>query len=72
MTRRVSIVLPESTLRTINGIAGHGQRNQFIDHAVQHFLASRSAETLRTRLEHAAVRDRDLDHAIVAEWTEAD
>ncbi|MGA3025966.1 MAG: hypothetical protein ABSF98_14445 [Bryobacteraceae bacterium] len=72
MTRRVNIVLPETTLRTINRLAGRGQRSRFINQAVQHFVAWQSAEALRTRLELGAVRDRDLDREIAAEWLDAD
>lgn len=72
MTRRVNVVLPETTLRTINRVAGRGQRSRFINQAVQHFVAWQSAEALRIRLEQAAVRDQDLDREIAAEWLEAD
>ncbi|MGA2183984.1 MAG: hypothetical protein ABSH47_13225 [Bryobacteraceae bacterium] len=72
MTRRVNIVLPETTLRTITRVAGRGQRSRFINQAVQHFVAWQSAEALRTRLEQAAVRDRDLDREVAAEWLDAD
>jgi hypothetical protein len=46
MGKRVNIVLPDVTLRTI--------------------------EALRTQLEHAAVRDRDLDREVAADWSELD
>jgi CopG family transcriptional regulator/antitoxin EndoAI len=72
MTRRVNIVLPEATLRTIARVAGRGQRSRFIDQAVQHFVAFQSADALRARLELGAVRDRDLDREVAAEWLDAD
>jgi CopG family transcriptional regulator/antitoxin EndoAI len=72
MTRRVNIVLPDATLRTINRVAGPGQRSRFINQAVQHFVAWQSTEALRMRLEQATVRDQDLDREIAAEWLDVD
>ena len=72
MSRRVNIVLPETTLQTIARLAGPGQRSRFINQAVEHFVAWRSSEALRSRLELAAVRDRDLDREVSAEWLDAD
>src|ERR1022692_2890524 len=72
MSKRINIVLPETTIRTIDRMAPPGQRSRFIDQAVQHFVANRSAEALRAQLEHAAVRDRDLDREIAADWFAVD
>ncbi len=72
MGKRINIVLPETTVETINRMAKPGQRSRFINHAVQHFVANRSAEALRTRLDRAAVRDRDLDREVAADWFAAD
>ena len=72
MSKRINIVLPETTLQTIDRLAKPGQRSRFIDQAVQHFVANRSAEALRAQLERAAVRDRDLDREVAADWFAAD
>ena len=72
MTRRLNIVLPETTVRTIDRMAASGQRSRFINEAVRHYVANRSAEALRARLERAAVRDRDLDREVAADWFAAD
>ena len=72
MSKRINIVLPETTIQTIDRMAPPGQRSRFIDQAVQHFVANRSAEALRAQLEHAAVRDRDLDREIAADWFAVD
>jgi hypothetical protein len=45
-----------------------GARNRFINQAVQHFVAHRSTEALRIRIEQTAVRDRDPDSEIGADW----
>ena len=68
MSKRINIVLPETTLRTIDRMARPGQRSRFINLAVQHFVANRSVEALRAQLERAAVRDRDLDREVAADW----
>jgi CopG family transcriptional regulator/antitoxin EndoAI len=72
MSKRTNIVLPEATIQTIDRIAKPGERSRFVNRAVQHFIAHRSTEALRTQLERAAVRDRDLDHEISADWSAVD
>jgi CopG family transcriptional regulator / antitoxin EndoAI len=72
MSKRVNIVLPESTLRTIDHMVKPGGRSRFINEAVEHFVTHQSAEALRSRLELAAVRDRDLDRDVAAEWFAVD
>jgi CopG family transcriptional regulator/antitoxin EndoAI len=72
MGKRINIVLPETTIRTIDGIAKAGHRSRFIDQAVRYFVANRSAEALRAQLERAAIRDRDLDREIAADWFAVD
>ena len=67
MSKRINIVLPETTIQAIDRVANPGKRSLFIDQAVQHFISHRSREALRTQLEQAAVRDRDLDREIAAD-----
>ena len=70
--KRINIVLPEATIRTIDRMAVPGERSRFIDQAVRHYVANQSAEALRARLEQATVRDRDLDREIAADWLAVD
>ena len=72
MSKRINIVLPEITIQTINRMAKPGQRSRFINQAVQHFVANRSTEALRAQLERTAVRDRDLDREVAADWFAVD
>jgi CopG family transcriptional regulator/antitoxin EndoAI len=72
MNKRINIVLPESTIRTINRLAKPGHRSRFIDQAVQHYVAAGRAAALRTRLEEAIVRDRDLDREVMEDWSAVD
>ena len=46
MAQRINIILPEATVRTIDRLARPGQRSRFIDRAVQHYVATASAEAL--------------------------
>ena len=72
MGKRLNIVLPEATLKTIDRLANPGQRSRFIDQAVRHFVAHRSIEAVRTQLERASVRDRDMDREVASDWFAAD
>ena len=72
MRKRINIVLPQTTIQTIDRMTKPGERSRFIDQAVRHYVANRSAEALRAQLEHTAVRDRDLDHEIAADWIAVD
>ncbi len=72
MRNRINIVLPETTVRAIARLAKPGERSRFIDRAVQHYVATRSTEALRARLEKAAIRDRDLDHQVAEDWLAVD
>lgn len=72
MSRRIHIVLAETTVRAIDRLSKPGERSRFIDEAVQHFLHHRSTEALRAQLERAAVRDQDLDREISREWSAVD
>ena len=72
MSKRINIVLPENTIQTIDRMTKPGERSRFINQAVRHYVANRSAEALRTRLELTAVRDRDLDREISADWFAVD
>jgi hypothetical protein len=68
MSKRINIVLPDLTLQTIDRLVKPGQRSSFIDTAVRHYVANRSVEALRVQMERAAVRDRDLDSEVAADW----
>src|SRR5713226_1649333 len=72
MSKRINIVLPETTIQTIDRMTKPGQRSRFINQAVQHFVANRSTEALRAQLERAAVRDQDLDREVAADWFAVD
>jgi CopG family transcriptional regulator/antitoxin EndoAI len=72
MRKRINIVLPETTVKAISRMARPGQRSEFINQAVKHFVAHHSTEALRMQLEATAIRDRDLDREIAADWLAVD
>ena len=72
MSKRINIVLPVTTIQTIDRMAKPGQRSRFINEAVQHYVANRSTEALRAQLQSAAVRDQDLDREVAADWFAVD
>ena len=72
MSKRINIVLPAATIRTIDRLAKPGMRSKFINSAVQHYVAHRSTEAVRAQLQRAAVRDRDLDREIAKDWFAVD
>jgi hypothetical protein len=72
MSKRINIVLPMATVRAIDRLVQPGLRSKFTDTAVQHYVANRSVEALRAKLELSAKRDRDLDREVCDDWIAAD
>src|SRR5258707_9553479 len=72
MTKRINVVMPATTVRAIDRMVKPGQRSEFITRAVEHYVATQSAEAIQKRLEITAVRDRDLDFQVAEDWLEVD
>jgi len=72
MAKRINVILPEDTIRTIDRLARRGQRSGFIHRAVQHYVATAGPEAVQERLKRAAIRDRDLDLEISHDWLAVD
>jgi len=72
MAKRINIILPEATVRTIDRLSRPGQRSRFIERAVLHYVATASPEALQERLKQAAIRDHDLDLGIAGDWLAVD
>jgi hypothetical protein len=72
MAKRINVILPEATVRTIDRLSRPGQRSRFIDRAVQHYVTTASPEALQERLKQAALRDHDLDLEIAGDWLAVD
>jgi len=50
MSKRVNIILPDSTLKVLDRVAGKGDRSRFISQAVLHYVKTRGTANLRERL----------------------
>ena len=72
MARRINVILPEDTLRTIDRIVKPGGRSRFIHRAIQHYVKTASPEALREQLKQAALRDRDIDLEVAEDWFAVD
>jgi|ERR1022692_2396014 hypothetical protein len=72
MAKRINVILPEATVRTIDHLARPGQRSPFIEWAVQHYVTTASPEALQERLKQAALRDHSLDLEIAGDWFAVD
>lgn len=72
MSRRLNIILPETTVKTIDRLARPGERSRFIDKAVRHYVSHQSDEALRARMEQTAIRDQDLDRQVAEDWFAVD
>jgi metal-responsive CopG/Arc/MetJ family transcriptional regulator len=62
MSKRINIVLPAHTIKTIDRLAKPGMRSKFIKTAVEYYVADRSLEAIRSQLEQAAVRELRSSH----------
>jgi CopG family transcriptional regulator/antitoxin EndoAI len=73
MAKRINVILPETTIRGIDRLVKPGERSRLINKALEHYLATRSAEGLREQLKQAAIRDRDLvEREISDDWAAVD
>ena len=68
MSKRVNIMLPDTTLKILDRVAGKGDRSRFISQAVLHFVRSQDASNLRDRLKQGALENASLDLEIAEEW----
>lgn len=68
MTKRINVILPETTVRIIDRLTPPGGRSQFINRAVIHFVQSQSASNLREQLKQEALTNAQRDMDMAKEW----
>lgn len=63
MHRRLNITLSDETIQLIDKITQNGERSQFINEAVQYYIAQKALADLREQLKEGAIRraERDLE-----------
>jgi CopG family transcriptional regulator/antitoxin EndoAI len=68
MNKRINIILPEETVSVLDRVTTKGNRSQFIDRAVRHYVKTQSRENPREQLKagYRANANRDLE--LAAEW----
>ena len=55
MSKRINIMLPDTTIQVLNRVAPKGDRSRFISQAVLHYVQTQSAANLRERLKQGAL-----------------
>lgn len=68
MHQRINITLPEETLRLMDRTLVDGNRSQFIDQAIKHFIQGRVRKRLRAELKAGAIARKAHDLAMMEEW----
>jgi hypothetical protein len=68
MSKRLNIMLPDTTAKVLDRVAPKGGRSRFISQAVLHYVQTQSAANLRERLKQGALANANLDLEIAGEW----
>jgi metal-responsive CopG/Arc/MetJ family transcriptional regulator len=68
MSKRINIVLPDTTVAVLDRVAAKGSRSRFIGQAVRHFVETQGRQTLREQLKAGYRANAERDLAIAAEW----
>ena len=66
--RRLSLTLPDETLRLIDRVVEGGSRSRLVDAAVRHYVATVGRKRLAARLKAGARRRAARDLQVVGEW----
>jgi metal-responsive CopG/Arc/MetJ family transcriptional regulator len=66
--RRLSLTLPDETLRLIDRVVEGGSRSRLVDAAVRHYVATVGRERLAARLKAGAQRRAARTRQVVDEW----
>ena len=68
VSKRVNIILPESTMEVLERVAPRGGRSQFISKAVMYYVHARGKQSLRERLKAGYQARAGESLKIAAEW----
>lgn len=68
MSKRINIVLPDTTVAVLDRVATKGSRSRFIDRAVRHYVETRGRESLREQLKAGYAANAERSLAMAAEW----
>ena len=68
MSKRINIILPNTTVAVLDRVATKGTRSRFIDRAVRHYVETQGRESLREQLKAGYRANAERDLAMAAEW----
>lgn len=68
MSKRINIVLPETTLKVLDRVAPKGDRSRFISEAVLHYVESKGKQSLREQLKAGYQANAKESLKIAMEW----
>ncbi len=68
MSKRINVILPDSTVAVLNRVARKGNRSRLIAAAVLHYIKTESTENLRARLKQGYMANAERDLEIAEEW----
>ena len=68
MSKRINVILPDTTVAVLDRVTTRGNRSRFIDRAVRQLVESEGKANLRARLKEEALENAARDLAISAEW----
>ena len=68
MSKRLNVILPNTTVAVLEQVAPGGKRSSFISQAVLHFVRTRGRQSLRERLKPEAEANAERDLALARDW----
>jgi CopG family transcriptional regulator/antitoxin EndoAI len=68
MSKRINIILPETTVAVLDRLAPKGNRSRFIDRAVLRLVKTEGTANLREQLKAGALANARLNLELAEEW----
>jgi CopG family transcriptional regulator/antitoxin EndoAI len=68
MSKRINIVLPDTTIRVLDRVAPKGDRSRFISEAVLHYVESVGKRSLKEQLKAGYQANAEQNLKIALEW----
>ncbi len=72
MSKRISLILPDTTVAVLDRVTTKRNRSRFIDRAVSRLVEAEGKANLRASLKAEAIANTDRDLAIATEWFPVD
>jgi CopG family transcriptional regulator / antitoxin EndoAI len=68
MSKRINIILPDTTVKVLDRVAPKGNRSHFISQAVLHYVHSVGKQNLRNRLKTGYQANAEESLNIALKW----